>query len=61
MSKLQQIEESVLELSTIEQQELREWLDNLLENQLKLREEFRAEIEEGMKDIKEGRYRVRKP
>ena len=41
--------------------DLHDWLENLLEDRLELREEFRAEIEAGKKDIAEGRYRVRKP
>jgi hypothetical protein len=61
MSKLQQIEASVLELSSAEQRALLEWLDHLLEDRLTLREEFRAEIEEGIKDIEEGRSRTRQP
>ena len=61
MSKLQQIEASVLELSSAEQRALLEWLDHLLEDRLTLREEFRVEIEQGLKDIEEGRSRTRQP
>jgi hypothetical protein len=61
MSKLQQIEASVLELSAPEQEALRAWLDNLLEDRLTLREEFRAEIEQGMQEIQQGQGRTRQP
>ncbi|HEX5399188.1 MAG TPA: hypothetical protein VFY06_09085 [Verrucomicrobiae bacterium] len=61
MSKLEQVEEQVKRLSAAEQVELRDWLENLLEDRMELRDEFKAEIEAGIKDIAEGRYRVRKP
>lgn len=61
MKTLEQIEAEVQKLSPQEQEQLRDWLDNLLEDRLELKEEFRAEIEAGKKDIAEGRYRVRKP
>jgi hypothetical protein len=61
MRTLEQIEADVQKLSQHEQEQLRDWLDNLLEGRLDLTEEFRAEIEAGRKDVREGRYRVRKP
>ena len=61
MKTLEQIEADVQKLSPQEQEQLRDWLDNLLEDRLELKEEFRAEIEAGRKDIAEGRYRIRKP
>ena len=61
MKTLEQIEAEVRELSPQEQEQLRDWLDNLLEDRLELKEEFKAEIETAKKDIAEGRYRIRKP
>ncbi|MBE0540197.1 MAG: hypothetical protein IH623_02325 [Verrucomicrobia bacterium] len=61
MKTLAQIESDVRSLSQKEQEELRDWLENLLEDRLQLKEEFKAEIEAGKRDIAEGRYRVRKP
>ncbi len=61
MKTLQQIENEVRKLSPQEQEQLRDWLDNLLEDRLELKDEFKAEIEAGKKDIAEGRYRIRKP
>ena len=43
------------------QEELRDWLENLLEDQLEMTDEFKAKIDRGEQDIKEGRVRVRKP
>ncbi len=61
MKTLEQIETEVRKLSPQEQEQLRDWLENLLEDRLELKDEFKAEIEAGKKDIAEGRYRVRKP
>ena len=61
MSKLEQVEDQVKRLSAAEQEALRDWLENLLEDRLELKEEFKAEIEAGIKDVAEGRYRVRQP
>jgi hypothetical protein len=58
---LEQIEADVRNLSTLEQEQLREWLENLLEDRLELREEFKAEIAAGRDDIAQGRVRIRKP
>ena len=48
MSKLEQVEDQVKRLSAAEQEALRDWLDNLLEDRLELKDEFKAEIEAGM-------------
>jgi len=61
MSALEQIEEQVKRLSKAEQETLRDWLENVLEDELELTEEFKAKIEQGERDIREGRVRVRKP
>jgi uncharacterized protein YdcH (DUF465 family) len=55
MSKLEQIEDQVKRLSAAGQVALRDWLDNLLEDRLGLKDEFKAEIEAGQKDIAAGR------
>jgi len=61
MKSLEQIEAEVQKLTTQQQEQLRDWLENLLDDRLELKEEFKAEIESGKKDIAEGRYRIRKP
>jgi hypothetical protein len=61
MSMLEQIEEQVKRLSVAEQQALREWLDDILEDELEFTDEFKAKIEKAKKDIAEGRGRVVKP
>jgi hypothetical protein len=61
MSALEKIEEQVKRLSKAEQEALRDWLENVLEDELELTADFKAKIEQGEKDIREGRVRVRKP
>ena len=61
MSMLKQVEEQVKRLSAAEQEILRDWLEHLLEDRLELKDEFKAEIQAGMKDVAEGRYRIHRP
>ena len=61
MPTLAKIEAQVRQLSKAEQEALRDWLDNMLEDELEFTAEFKAKIERGERDISEGRVRVRKP
>lgn len=61
MRTLEQVEADVRTLPLEKQEELRDWLENLLEDQLEFTNEFKAKIERGERDIQEGRVRVRKP
>ena len=38
-----------------------DWLANIVEDELDLTDEFKAKIERGEQDIREGRVRIRKP
>ena len=58
---LEQVEEQVKRLSAAEQEALRDWLDNMLEDELVFTDEFKAKIERAKRDIAEGRGRVVKP
>ncbi len=58
---LEQVEEQVKRLSPAEQEALRDWLDNMLEDELEFTDEFKAKIERGEQDIRAGRVRVHKP
>ena len=42
-------------------EELREWIEDYLEDQLELTNEFAASIDRGKKDIAEGKVRIRNP
>jgi len=61
MQTLERIEAEVKQLSKAEQETLRDWLENLLEDELEFTDEFKAKIERGERDIREGRVRVHKP
>jgi hypothetical protein len=61
MSILEQIEEQVKRLPVAEQQALRDWLDDILEDELEFTDEFKAKIEQAKRDIAAGRGRVVKP
>jgi hypothetical protein len=61
MSMLEQIEEQVKRLTVSEQQSLRDWLDEILEDELEFTDEFKEKIERAKRDIAEGRGRVIKP
>jgi hypothetical protein len=61
VSSLQQIEEAVLRLQHRDQEELRDWLENLLEDRLEMTDAFKEEIAAGKADIQAGRVRIRRP
>ena len=61
MRTLEQLESDVRLLPPEKQEELRDWLENLLEDQLELTDEFKAKIERGEQDLQEGRSRILKP
>jgi mRNA-degrading endonuclease RelE of RelBE toxin-antitoxin system len=61
MQTLERIEKEVKQLSKAEQESLRDWLENMLEDDLEFRDEFKAKIERGEQDIRAGRVRIRKP
>jgi hypothetical protein len=56
---VQEIERAIRSLPRPEVEQLREWIENFLEDQLELTDEFRASIERGKRDIAEGNMRVR--
>ncbi len=52
---LEQVEADVRRLSPQEQEQLRDWLENLLEDYLELTDEFKKQIAAGKNDIAEER------
>jgi hypothetical protein len=62
MSKVQQIEAAIQELAPEELRQVHEWLENFVEDQLEMTDEFKAGIEESKKLFAAGiRPRVRQP
>ena len=58
MSKLEQIKDDVKRLSKADQKALLDWLTNVLDDELELTDEFKAEIERGDADLAAGRVRI---
>ncbi len=61
MPTLQQVEEQVKMLTKAEREALLDWLGNVVEDELEFTDEFKAKIERGEEDIREGRVRIHKP
>jgi hypothetical protein len=61
MVTLEQVESQVRTLSRAQQEELLDWLGNLLEDQMEMTDQFKAKIERGEQDLREGHVRLRKP
>jgi hypothetical protein len=61
MSAVEVIEERIKQLPAAEVAELRDWLDDYLEDLQPLSPEFVASIERGQRDLKDGRVRVENP
>ncbi len=62
MSKIEQIESELQKLSQTELREIRNWLDDFLEDELEFTPEFEAAIKRSEQDMSHGeRPRVRKP
>jgi hypothetical protein len=61
MSLLEKVEAQVKQLSTADQEALRNWLEDLLEDESEFTDEFKAKIAQAESDISEGRGRVLKP
>ena len=61
MRTLEQVWDDVKQVSKADQEILLDWLTNLLEDEVELTDEFKAEIERGKADIAAGRARIVKP
>jgi hypothetical protein len=56
---VQEIEQAIRTLPRREVEQLREWIENFLEDQFEFTDEFAASIDRGKKDVAEGNIRVR--
>ena len=61
MSTVQEVESAIAKLTPAEMQEVAEWLENFLEDQLEVRPEFLESIRQGQEDIANGRVRIVHP
>ena len=60
-SDVQEIEQAIRTLPRAQVEQLREWIENFLEGQFEITDEFAGSIDRGKKDIAEGNVRVREP
>ena len=62
MSKVEQMEAELRKLSQMELRQIREWLDDVIEDELEFTPEFERAIQQSERDMAEGRgSRVREP
>jgi hypothetical protein len=62
MSSVKEIESALTRLSLEDLQVVRDWLDDLIEDQLEVSDEFKVKIQRAKQEIAYGVYaRVRKP
>lgn len=62
MSKVEQIENDLKNLSPDDLRKIRDWLNDLLEDELEFKPEFEADISESEREMRAGvRPRTRKP
>jgi len=62
MSKVEQIEAELKTLSLTELRQIRDWLDDFVEDRLEFTPEFESSIRESERELSSGREpRVRKP
>jgi len=61
MSTVQEIEAAIPRLSRAEQERLRAWFDEFLENQLELTDEVKASLDQSRGEIAGGNYQTRQP
>lgn len=61
MSTVKEIQEAIPNLSREELEQVREWIDDYLEDRLELSEEVKARVEQSRAEIASGRYTTRRP
>jgi hypothetical protein len=61
MSTVQEIEAAIPRLPRAEQERLRAWFDEFLEDQLELTDEVKAKLDQSRQEIAEGNFRTRQP
>lgn len=61
MSTVQEIETAIQKLPRQDLDVLRDWFDEYVEEHLEVTDAFKAKVDEGLRDIAEGRTRTRQP
>jgi hypothetical protein len=61
MSTVKEIQEAIPSLSRKEIEEVRDWIDEYLEDQLELTDEVKAKLDQSKREIASGRFTTRRP
>jgi len=61
VSTVKEIQAALPKLSREEIEEIREWIDDYLEDQLELTDEVKAKLEQSRREIAAGQYTTRPP
>ena len=61
MSTVKEIQAAIPKLSRQEIEEIREWIDDYLEDHLELTNEVKAKLDESRREIAAGQYTTRQP
>jgi hypothetical protein len=61
MSTVQEIEAAIPKLSRAEIEEIREWIDDYLEDRLELSDEVKTKLDQSRAEIATGQYTTRQP
>lgn len=61
MSTVKEIQAAIPNLSREEIEQIREWIDDYLEDRLELTDEVKAKLDQSRREIAAGRYTTRQP
>ncbi|PYL42338.1 MAG: hypothetical protein DMF42_07225 [Verrucomicrobia bacterium] len=61
MSTVKEIQAAIPKLSRQEIEEIREWIDDYLEDHLELTNEVKAKLDQSRREIAAGQYTTRQP
>ena len=61
MSTVKEIEAAIPKLSRAEIEQVREWIDDFLEDQLELTDEVKARLDQSSAEIAAGQFTTRQP
>ena len=61
MSTVKEIQAAIPGLSREEIEQIRQWIDNYLEDQLELTDEVKAKLDQSRSEIAAGQYTTRQP
>ena len=61
MSTVKEIQAAIPNLSRKEIEQVREWIDDYLEDRLELTDEVKAKLDQSRREIAAGQYKTRQP